>query len=91
MKAQNAYNAAAACLSKIEDEGVAFSGKGSAQESGKGSGASLAEKAASRLVAAIRGGNSRRRRGWPRNTALSFTKPLKGKTTKSRGAFLKLW
>ena len=86
MKAQSAYNAAAACLSKIEDEGVAFSGKGSAQESGKGAEASLAEKAASRLLAAIRGGNSSAAAGLAKEYCALLYQAFEGQNDKIKGS-----
>ena len=59
-KAQAAYNAAAACLSKIEDCGTAFSAGGqesAAKGRDKDAQSGLAQKAASKLLAAVKAGN----------------------------------
>ena len=56
-KAQAAYAAAAACLSKIEDSGVAFSSDEIKGTPEKDSDSCLAQKAAEKLLSAVRAGN----------------------------------
>ncbi|MCR5045397.1 MAG: response regulator [Treponema sp.] len=55
--AQNAYNSASACLAKIEESGVAFSGKANGQNESKDSESVLVEKAAAKLILAVKTGN----------------------------------
>ena len=55
--AQKAYNAAAACLAKIADSGFAFAGKGMEKAPAQAESA-LAQKAAAKLLAAVKAGNS---------------------------------
>ena len=56
-KAQNAYAAAAACLSKIEESGVAFAKSREGESPAKNSEKALAEKASAKLIAAVKAGN----------------------------------
>lgn len=56
--AQNAYNAAASCLSKIDERGVAFAGKGAVEAKSKNTEISRAEKAAAKLISAVGAGNT---------------------------------
>lgn len=86
MNAQNAYNAAAACLAKIEDGGVAFSGKRAAESQSKDAESSRVEKAAARLVAAIRGGNSSAAAGLAREYFESLYQAYEGQNDKIKGS-----
>ena len=86
MNAQNAYNAAAACLSKIEDGGVAFSGKGASQEAAKGAEASLVEKAAAKLISAIKSGNSSLAPSLAKEYCERLYKAFEGQNDKIKGS-----
>ena len=84
--AQRAYNAAAACLSKIEDSGVAFSFE---KETGvqKDAEGSLVEKAAARLLAAIGAGNASAAESLAKEYANIMSRAFEGQSDKIKGSF----
>ena len=84
--AQNAYNAAAACLSQLEEGGVAFSGKKPSGDEGKDGERQALEKAESKLLAAVSAGNAAAAESLSKSYAELLFRLFKNQSDKIKGS-----